>query len=274
MSPEAEDIQLRDAAQALHVLPIMTLFPIFWMLYDQQDSVWTLQASRMALHGLEPEQLNVVNPVEIMLFIPLFDRIIYPALEARGWNISHMRRMAGGMLLASLSFFISGLLESVIQHRDEQGIEQIHVFWQLPQLTILAVAEILLSVTGLEFAYASSPERMKAFLMALYLLTTAVGDFFGGVLYSSVFQALNKATVLHVCAGLMLCNLGLFCFVARWYERSEAPYTPAPTNDGAEMLDSTKRSISMEFKDYESLGRTTSFKGVEMKQKGESTGLT
>ena len=253
--------QLNDAAQALHVMPIMGMLPMFWMLYDQQGSVWTLQATRMALHGIQPEQMNVVNPLLIMAFIPLFERIIYPALEHQGWNISHLRRMGWGMLLAAVSFFVSGFLETIIQSREAAGTPQVHVLWQLPQITILTVAEIFLSVTGLEFAYATSPERLKAFLMALYLLTTAVGDFFGGLLYSSVFQNLNRSVVMHVCAALMLGNLCMFCCVGRWWERSEAPT--------GKRLGLAQRSSSGELS-YESLARTTSFKGVEMKRQHDA----
>jgi dipeptide/tripeptide permease len=213
--------QLDDAAQALHVLPILAMFPIFWALYDQQSSVWTLQATRMALSGLQPEQLNIVNPVEIMAFIPLFDRWIYPAMEARGWNIAPLRRMSWGMVLAAAAFFVSGLVESAIQSREENDLDKLSVFWQLPQITLLAVGEIFLSITGLEFAYASSPPRLKAFIMALFLLSTAVGNLFSGTLYSTVFADLNRATVMHICAVLMLGNLGLFCWVSQWWERRE-----------------------------------------------------
>ena len=83
------------------------------------------------------------------------------------------------MLLSSVAFFSSGILETIIQNRDATDGQKIHVLWQLPQITILAVAEICLSVTGLEFAYATSPDRLKSFLMAIYLLTISVGDFFG-----------------------------------------------------------------------------------------------
>ena len=49
----------QDAEKVLHLMPLMLFFPVFWMLYDQQGSVWTLQATRLDLHGLEPEQLQV-----------------------------------------------------------------------------------------------------------------------------------------------------------------------------------------------------------------------
>lgn len=215
---EEEDTnqQLNDSKQALRVLPIMAMFPVFWMLYDQQSSVWTLQATRMKLHGLEAEQLIVVNPVEIMVFIPLFDRVIYPFLEKLGVNISHLSRMRWGMLLTAVAFSVSGFLEMWIQNSEEHSVS---VFWQLPQITLLAVAEIFVSVTGLEFAYAMSPERLKAFIMGIYLVMTAIGNLFGGLLYSSVFQQLNRATVMQVCAVLMLCNLALFCWVGKGWEK-------------------------------------------------------
>jgi dipeptide/tripeptide permease len=209
---QQKDRVYKDAAQALHVLPILMMFPVFWMLYDQQGSVWTLQANRMALHGLEPEQLNVLNPIGILMFIPLFDQIIYPFLENTGWNIAPLRRMQWGMLLMSVSFCLSGLLEGYIQ---QQPPSSVHVAWQIPQITIITAAEILLSVTGLEFSYAQAPQNMQAFMLAIYLFMTAVGDFFGAILYSSAFSNLNLITVMNICALLMLVNLGLFSLVAR-----------------------------------------------------------
>lgn len=56
--------------------------------------------------------------------------------------------------------------------------------------------------------------------MAIYLLTTAIGDFFGGVLYSTLFAKLNLATVMNVCAVFMLLNLVLFVQVSKWFDRS------------------------------------------------------
>eukprot|EP00977_Amphora_coffeiformis_P008671 scaffold1971_cov127-Amphora_coffeaeformis.AAC.2 len=215
--------QMSDAAQAIHVLPILAMFPIFWSLYDQQSSVWTIQATKMKLDWhLTPENMNAVNPLEIMIFIPVFDRIVYPKLESCGWNISPLRRIGFGMILTAVSFSVSGLVESTIGYRAANGLEAISVLWQLPQITILSIAEIFVSVTGLEFAYATSPDRLKAFLMALFLLTTSVGDFFSGILYSTVFVGVDRARVMHICAVLMLGNFSLFYFVARWWEARDA----------------------------------------------------
>jgi hypothetical protein len=57
-----------------------------------------------------------------------------------------------------------------------------------------------------QYAYSKSPDRLKGFIMATYLLTVAVGDFFGGILYSSVFRQMDRAVVMYVCASLMIMN--------------------------------------------------------------------
>jgi len=213
-----------DVARVVHVLPILAMLPVFWCLYDQQGSVWTLQAKRMDLNlwglQLQPEQTTLINPLEIMILIPLFDRLIYPAMIRNGVDIRPLRRMSWGMLLTAVAFFISGWVEFTLQHQTDNDLPPLNVLWQLPQLTVLSIGEIFISVTGLEFVYSTSPERLKALLLGLFLLTTACGDLLGGALYSTIFTHLERSTIMHVCGFLMLLNLGLFVCVARWYERT------------------------------------------------------
>ena len=211
-SNNADEHVYHDASQALHIVPIMWFFPIFWMLYDQQGSVWTLQATRMNLHGLQPEQLQFLNPLEIMIFVPLFDRSIYPWLERQGFNIQPLRRMEYGMMLAAVSFAMSTLLEHRIL---SQATMSVSVIWQVPQITVLTVAEILLNVTGLEFAYSQAPANMQALILALYLFMTAIGDGLAALLYGSVFASLSSAVAMLTCAICMIINMVLFAMVAR-----------------------------------------------------------
>lgn len=225
----SHDQVYQDASKALHILPLMAFFPIFWMLYDQQGSVWTLQATRMSLHGLEPEQLQFLNPLEIMIFIPLFDLKIYPWLEQRGFNIQPLRRMEYGMFLTAVSFAMSTVLELQIQHQPPVSVS---LLWQVPQITVLTVAEILLNVTGLEFAYSQAPPNMQALILALYLFMTAIGDGLAAVLYGSVFSYLSSATAMFVCAICMLINMCYFAVVARRWK----PYNQLPdTTEGLEL---------------------------------------
>lgn len=46
----------------------------------------------------------------------------------------------------------------------------------LPQYIIITMAEIMFSITGLEFSYSQAPSSMKSVMQACWLLTTAFGN--------------------------------------------------------------------------------------------------
>jgi len=165
-----------------------------------------------------------------MILVPIFDKILYPWLAAKRVDIRPLRRMEYGMFLTAIAFVLSALLERAIvaQAKASGGVEDkdqkkeelpktVSLAWQIPQITVLTVGEILLNVTGLEFAYGQAPERMQALILAVYLLTTAIGDGLGTLLFATVFEHTSPITTLLTCAVCMLANLAGFARVAeRW----------------------------------------------------------
>jgi POT family proton-dependent oligopeptide transporter len=53
---------------------------------------------------------------------------------------------------------------------------QVHVFAQVPAYILLALSEILISFTGLEYASTQAPSSMKSFVMALFMSTYSIGS--------------------------------------------------------------------------------------------------
>lgn len=51
-----------------------------------------------------------------------------------------------------------------------------HMMWLLPQYIIITMAEVMFSVTGLQFAFTQAPKSMKSLLQAGWLLTVAFGN--------------------------------------------------------------------------------------------------
>ena len=202
-----------DARELRSIGEVMILLPVFWMLYDQQGSIWVVQASEMKnFKGkLQPETMGVINPVLILLLLPLFEKGIYPWLEKRGVSTRAPWRMMAGMIVAAAAFVVAGLLDL----RVNSG-ERVNILWQLPQLFLITVAEILVSVTGLEYSYEKAPEAMRASVSALYLLTTAVGDLMGGFLFVAAGHlGVSRPAVLFLCAVLVLLTAVAFRVVAR-----------------------------------------------------------
>jgi len=98
----------------LKLLPLYALIAVFWSCYDQSASAWVGQASRMdrSFLGIEwlESQVQAVNPLLILLFIPLFNYALYPAV-GRFWKLTPLRKMGIGMFLTVATFALSSVIE-------------------------------------------------------------------------------------------------------------------------------------------------------------------
>ncbi|XP_076351092.1 solute carrier family 15 member 1-like [Tachypleus tridentatus] len=110
---------IEDVKTVLYVLLLYLPLPVFWALYDQQGSRWTLQATRMDGHLggflMKPDQMQVINPLLIIVFIPLFEYIIYPLFAKCNLLIRPLQRIIFGGLLTAVSFVIAGFLQIKIE---------------------------------------------------------------------------------------------------------------------------------------------------------------
>jgi hypothetical protein len=100
-----------DIKGLFRVIIMFLPVPMFWALYDQQGSRWLIQAVAMdcKLWGnvkLLPDQMQTLNAVLILVFIPLFQVIIYPVV-GKCLKITPLRKMVCGGLLAVVAFVIS-----------------------------------------------------------------------------------------------------------------------------------------------------------------------
>jgi POT family proton-dependent oligopeptide transporter len=168
-----EDVESTEAL--LSILKIFVPISVFWALYFQQGSSWVLQANSMDLRFLgvrwEASQIQALNPILILVFIPVFSKWVYPAIEKFGFKMTALRKMTGGMFLTGLSFLCVGIIQTTL----DSGV-RLNVGWQFIPYFILTAAEIMVSVTGLEFAYTQAPKSMKSTVMSLWLLNFFVGN--------------------------------------------------------------------------------------------------
>uniref|UniRef100_A0A8D3CE55 Solute carrier family 15 member 1a n=1 Tax=Scophthalmus maximus TaxID=52904 RepID=A0A8D3CE55_SCOMX len=105
-------------AQIKMVLKVLFLYiplPMFWTLFDQKGSRWTLQATNMdgnfGLLVIQPDQMQTVNPILILTLVPIMDSLIYPLIGKCGLNFTPLRRMTVGMLLAAIAFICAALVQ-------------------------------------------------------------------------------------------------------------------------------------------------------------------
>jgi proton-dependent oligopeptide transporter, POT family len=96
------------------------------------------------------------------------------------------------------------------------------VWWQLLAFIVISVAEVMVSITCLEFSYTQAPRRMKSLVMGLYLLSNAVGNFFtAGVNFfiknPDGTSKLPADQYYWFFAGLMFLTTLVFMVYARFY---------------------------------------------------------
>ena len=201
--------------------PIFLFSAFFWSLYDQTGSAWVLQAKHMDRQwmGIEwlPSQIQVVNPFLIMALIPIFSYGIYPLLE-KVVPLTPLRKIAMGFFVTVLAFLISAQIEIQIA----QGLRP-NIVWQLLAFVVITSAEVMVSITCLEFSYTQAPKALKSVVMALFLLSVSLGNAFTS--FVNVFiqnddgsLILEGAAYYWFFAGVMLAASVLFIWVAQRYQ--------------------------------------------------------
>jgi POT family proton-dependent oligopeptide transporter len=210
--------KVEDVKTVYNVLAVFAFIPIFWALWDQNLSEWVLQATKMDRHilgiNLLPEQIQTVNPFFLLVFIPIFNYWLYPFLDKRGIKTTPLRRIGAGLILLALSFVIIALIQSRI---DAGG--QPSIWWQILAYAILAAAEVLVSITGLEYAYTQASKSMKSTMIAIWLLTTALGNLFTALVNRSIsnggfFAQFKGADYYWFFIGLLCFFIIIYLFVS------------------------------------------------------------
>ena len=160
----------------LNLMPLYLMLVPFWAMFDQTQSTWVYQARDMNcfVFGYEilPSQIQAANPILVMLFIPLFTYVIYPSVN-RIWELTPLRKIGVGLLLTGPAFAIVAWA----QIRIDAG-ETPHLVWQLLAYVVITAAEILVSITALEFSYTQAPKKMKSLIMGVFFLSITLGNFF------------------------------------------------------------------------------------------------
>ncbi|MFN2624091.1 MAG: oligopeptide:H+ symporter [Chthoniobacterales bacterium] len=166
------DEAVRGVRSVLRVLVLFALVTPFWSLFDQKASTWVLQADAMTKPGwFQSSQMQALNPALVMVLIPFNNLVLYPMLRRRGYEPTALRRMTAGIAFAGVSWIIVGLMQLVLD-----GGQAFTIGWQILPYAFLTLGEVLVSATGLEFAYSQAPLSMKSAIMAFWNLSVTIGN--------------------------------------------------------------------------------------------------
>ena len=196
----------RGVRNLVRVLIVFLMIIPFWSLYDQTASSWVLQGKMMKSIDLSwggvkfsfgAEEMQSFNPLLIMTFVPLVTLFVYPHI---GRWAAPLKRMGLGILMAGIAY---GAV-AALQQRIDTGA-QLSILWQCIPYFLLTLSEILVSTTGLEYAYTAAGKNLKSIVSSFWLLTSTLGNLLVVFLTTLVDDPASvQAFVLYGCMSILV----------------------------------------------------------------------
>ena len=197
--------ELRNTRNLLRIIAVFLMIIPFWSLFDQTMSSWVLQGEKMQALSISTtegmsfefgaEEMQSFNPLLVMILVPLVTLLIYPRIGKWG---TPLRRMGCGIVLAGVSYgAVAG-----IQMALDKG-EQLSILWQCLPYFLITCSEILVSTTGLEYAYTAASKHLKSIIGSFWYLTSTLGNFLVIYLTHLVADPASTSTFL-IYGGLSL----------------------------------------------------------------------
>jgi POT family proton-dependent oligopeptide transporter len=184
------DEAVEGVRAVLRILIVFAMITPFWSLFDQKASTWIVQANSMdspllSIFGwqfkLLPAQMQAVNPILVMLLIPFNNLALFPIMRFIGITPTPLRRMGMGIAFSALAWIVIGMIQLQMD-----GGDRVSILWQLLPYALLTLGEVLVSATGLEFAYSQAPAPMKGIILSFWYLAVTVGNLWVLIVNSGV----------------------------------------------------------------------------------------
>lgn len=218
------DEQAMGTRAVVRIVTVFVLVSVFWALFDQHASSWVRQAQRMDLDWnfsgrtwtLLPSQIGALNPLIVMALIPVNNFFLYPWIDKNLFKLTPLRKMTIGMYVASAAFVTVAVLQTWIDSAEQYGEPKISVLWQFIPYLVMTQSEVMVSITGLEFAYTQAPRNMKSTIMGFWMLSIALGNKLVAVV--SQIPDMELVRMFWLFAGLMAIAAILFGVRASFYQ--------------------------------------------------------
>jgi len=187
-----DDAWVDEVRRGLSACGVFVFLPMYWLVYNQMTNNLITQAGTMKLNGVPNDVVNNLDPFTLLIFIPILDKIVYPAMARRGWRFTPIKRITAGFAFGCVSMIISAIIQHFIYVKSpcgnhatdgdciaELGPPDLSVWIQTPAYVIIALSEIFANITSLEYAFTKAPKNMRSFVTGLYWFTNAFSSAIG-----------------------------------------------------------------------------------------------
>lgn len=185
IAAETKRIAIADTKAVAAILIVCLFVIFFWLGFEQAGGTMTLfaeeETDRM-LFGFEvpASYFQSINPIFIVLLAPLFSSMWYK-IDTSKYRFSILYKMVIALILLGLGFTLLYFGQQTVV-RDAAGeiVSKANMLFLVGVYFLHTCGELCLSPVGLSFVTKLSPARMVSLMMGVWLLSSAIANYFAG----------------------------------------------------------------------------------------------
>jgi POT family proton-dependent oligopeptide transporter len=162
--------QISDQRRIGALIVIFLVVIAFWMVFHQQQTTLTYWADNNTDWNVSGIISNAINPLWVLLLTP-FLVLFWQSLDRRGKEPSTPTKMAIGMCLTGISFFVL-----YFAGRAGGDTGKVSPLWLIGAYGVLTLGELMLSPMGLSLVSKVAPIRLRGLMMGGWFMATAIGN--------------------------------------------------------------------------------------------------
>ncbi|KAL0943788.1 oligopeptide transporter [Colletotrichum truncatum] len=188
-----DDAWVDELRRGFAACAVFAWYPIYWLSYNQLNNNLVSQAAVMKLNGLPNDILSNLDPLALLIFIPLCDLVLYPTLRKMRIRFTPIKKITFGFFTGSAAMIWACVLQYYIYQRSVCGDNasgtlpngdacpnvDILVWAQTGAYVLIALSEIFASITSLEYAFSKAPRNMRSMVQAVALFMSAISAALG-----------------------------------------------------------------------------------------------
>ncbi|KAJ8560194.1 hypothetical protein K7X08_004252 [Anisodus acutangulus] len=200
--------EVEEAKAVLRLIPIWTTCLVYAIVFSQSSTLFTKQGATMdrslgSNFVVPAASLQSFISLSIVVFIPIYDRILVPiarAITRKPSGITMLQRIGTGIFLSILSMVIAAIIEKKrLQTAIEHGLVDLpketvpmSICWLIPQYLLFGISDVFTMVGLQEFFYDQVSVELKSIGLSLYLSIFGIGSFLSSFLISLVENITGK----------------------------------------------------------------------------------
>ncbi|KAI4993531.1 protein NRT1/ PTR FAMILY 8.3-like [Hordeum vulgare subsp. vulgare] len=185
--------QVEELKIVIGMLPIWATGIVYFSVLAQFSSTFLEQGRMMntvvGTFAIPPASLASFDAVSVILFVPVYDRVLIPAARRFTGNergLSELQRFGVGLFLSVLVMAAAAVVETRRLALDRMAAAPMCILWQVPQYLLVGASVVFACVGQSEFFYNEAPESMRSLCSALGLLTVSLGSYLSSLVVSVV----------------------------------------------------------------------------------------